>query len=254
MDDTHNSHSQAGNGEMLQDLIGGNPEDLGDVDTFNVIDRLVPVAGLKVLDVGCGGGDLTRQLAARGAEAVGIEPDPVQAAKNRDAEPMPGLAFMEAPGQNLPIADGSVDGVIFAYSLHHVPEAQMEAALAEALRVLKPETGFLLAIDPLPGGSLDDLYGVFLDETGLWKRAYDALKRNAAPHFTEACEFRFREEIAYQSYAAFVDEMIGTSYQNFRREQVDTPQVKALFEAGKREDAYVFIQHARVNLFHGPVG
>ena len=30
-------------------------EDLGEADEMDVIDRLVPVAGLNVLDVGCGG-------------------------------------------------------------------------------------------------------------------------------------------------------------------------------------------------------
>ncbi len=104
----------------MRDLVS-DAEDLGEVDYMDVIDRLVPVAGLNVVDVGCGGGRLTRQLAERGAKVLGVEPDPIQAEKNRAAAAMPGLSFVEAPGQALPIDDGLLDGVFFSYSLHHVP-------------------------------------------------------------------------------------------------------------------------------------
>ena len=38
-----------------------------------LLDLLGPVAGLRVLDIACGHGRLTRELARRGAEAVGID-------------------------------------------------------------------------------------------------------------------------------------------------------------------------------------
>ena len=39
----------------------------------NWIDRLAPVAGKKIVDVGCGGGILSEALAQRGAEVTGID-------------------------------------------------------------------------------------------------------------------------------------------------------------------------------------
>jgi len=36
--------------------LTNNAEDLGEADEMEVIDRLVPVAGLRVLDIGCGNG------------------------------------------------------------------------------------------------------------------------------------------------------------------------------------------------------
>ncbi len=92
----------------MRDLVS-DAEDLGEVDEMDVIDRLVPVAGLNVVDVGCGDGRLTRQLAERGAKVLGVEPDPIQAETNRAAEAMPGLSFVEAAGQALPIDDGLLE-------------------------------------------------------------------------------------------------------------------------------------------------
>jgi len=236
----------------MSDLVG-DAEDLGEADEMDVIDRLVPVAGLNIVDVGCGSGRITRQLAARGAVALGVEPDPVQAEKNRAAEPVSGLTFLEAPGQALPVDSDSVDGVFFSYSLHHVPREHMDAALAEAVRVLKPQTGFLYVLEPMVAGDMEAVYQPFHDETEVRTLAYDALKRSAAPRFAEAREFRYRERVRYDSFATFVDEVAGTTYSDFPRERVDTPEVKALFEAGRTDDGYVFTQHIRVNLYRGPL-
>ncbi len=237
--------------DAVNDLVG-NAEDLGRADEIDVIDRLVSLAGLKVVDVGCAGGRVTRQLVERGAEALGVEPDAIQAAKNRAAEAVPGLTFMEAPGQALPVDDGSVDGVFFSFSLHHVPREHMDAALAEAARVVKPETGFLYVLEPMVVGTMEDVYRPFHDERGVRTLAYEALARAAAPRFDEARELRYHEPVRYDNFATFVDGLTGTTYADFPRDKVDTPEVQAVFEAGKTDDGYVFTQHSRVNLYRGP--
>lgn len=236
---------------MVHELIS-DAKDLGNSDEMSVIERLAPVAGLKVVDVGCGNGRIARWLAERGAETLGVEPDPIQAEKNRAASPVPGLSFVEAPGQALPIDDCSIDGVFFSYSLHHVPEEHMDGALAEAARVLKPETGFLFVLEPMLEGRLEAVYRAYRDETEARVLAYEALGRSATPRFAEAREFRFREDVRYDDFASYVEEVVGISYENFPRENVDVPEVKALFEAGRSGDGYVFTQHNRVNLYLGP--
>ena len=238
--------------DLKDDLIG-DAEDLGEADEMDVIDRLAPVSGLTVIDVGCGGGRITRQLAERGANALGVEPDPIQAEKNRAAEAVPGLSFVEAPGQALPIDDNSVDGVFFSYSLHHVPREHMDAALAEAARVLKPQTGFLYAMEPMLAGDMEAVYRSFHDESNERALAYEALKRTAAPRFAEAHEYRYSEPVPYDSFATFVDGVAGTTYEDFPRERVDTPEVRAAFEVGRTDDGYVFTQHIRINLYRGPL-
>lgn len=233
--------------------LTNNAEDLGVADEMEVIDRLVPVAGLKVVDIGCGNGRIARQLAARGAITIGVEPDPIQAEKNRVAEPVAGLTFIEAPGQALPIDDNTIDGVFFSFSFHHIPGEHMDAAIAEAVRVLKPGTGFLYVLEPMLTGSMEDVYRPFHDETQVRTEAYAALGRSAQPCFAEARELLYGETVGYDNFATFVNEKTGSTYNNFARDQVDTPRVRALFELGQVEDGYAFTQYSRVNLYRRPL-
>jgi ubiquinone/menaquinone biosynthesis C-methylase UbiE len=79
---------------------------------------------------------------------VGVEPDPIQASRKREADVPPGLFLLEGRAKNLPVEDGSVDGIFFFRSLHHVPIENMAAALREAARAVKPNVGFLYVIEP----------------------------------------------------------------------------------------------------------
>jgi len=233
--------------------LTNNAEDLGEADEMELIDRLVPVAGLRVLDIGCGNGRIARQLAARGATTIGVEPDPIQAEKNRSVKPVAGLTFIEAPGQDLPIDDNTIDGVFFSFSFHHIPGEHMDAAIAEAVRVLKPGTGFLYVLEPLLTGSMEDVYRPFHDESDVRTLAYAALGRSATGRFAEARELRYGETVRYKDFTSFVDEKTGSTYNDFTRDRVDTPVVRALFERGRVADGYVFTQYSRVNLYRKPL-
>ena len=235
----------------VQDLTH-NAKELGFAEAIDIIEQLRPVTGLDLVDVGCGRGDLTRQLAGRGARVVGAEPDPVQAVRNRTSVPIPGVCFVEAPGQDLPIDDCSVDGVILRFSLNHVPADLMDLALLEAVRVLRPGNGFLLVMEPLLTGSLEALYKPFHDETKMRILACKALKRTAEPRFENAREYRFEETVAYADFTAFVDEVTGSTYSGIVREDVETPEIRTLFERGKSAEGFVFTQHVRVNLYSAP--
>ncbi len=164
---------------------------LGERADAAAVAALTPLAGLTVVDVGCGAGQTSRELAALGASVIAIEPDPIQAAKNREAEPVQGVAFVEAHAEDLPVASGSADGVFFFRSLHHVPVEAMEAALAEAARVLKPESGFLCVIEPGMEGTHFPLIRPFHDETRVRKAAQAALERSARLLFREIERFRY---------------------------------------------------------------
>ena len=91
-----------------------------------------------------------------------------------------------------------------------------------------------------------------VDETEVRTLAYGALGRTAAPRFAEARELRYREPVRYDSFASFVEGIVGVTYCGFPRERVDTAEVRALFEAGRSDDGYVFTQHVRVNLYRTP--
>lgn len=239
--------------EAIDDLVSDRCVDLGLSSLMPAIGKLVPVKGLTLADVGCGGGALALELAARGATVTGVEPDPIQAQKNRDAAPVPGLTFVEAGAERLPFADRSLDGVFFRYSLHHVPGELMATALREAARVLKARTGYLYVVEPLLSGSMQAVYKPFHDETQVRTRAYAALKA-AASLFAEMREYRYGEEVRHDSFEAFRDRALGQTYNQLDRERLDNPKVRALFERGRVKDGYLFDRYNRINLFTGPLG
>jgi SAM-dependent methyltransferase len=69
------------------------------------------VAGLDVVELGCGTAYFSAQLAYRGARPVGVDPTPVQLATARRMMDRSGLTFplVEAPAERVPLADASFD-------------------------------------------------------------------------------------------------------------------------------------------------
>ena len=103
---------------------------------------LPPVNGLTGLDIGCGEGANTRQVARLGARMTAIDVSPTfvrHAQAEEDREPL-GIAYQVADGTALPFADGSFDFTTAFMSLMDMPD--QGRALAEAARVLRPG-GFL---------------------------------------------------------------------------------------------------------------
>lgn len=94
-------------------------------------DALGDLEGLRALDVGAGTGIATRQLLARGAHVVAV--DPGREVLARAVEHTPGLAAVVADGVHLPVADGAVDLVCFAQSWHWLDEARRVGEVRRAL-------------------------------------------------------------------------------------------------------------------------
>jgi ubiquinone/menaquinone biosynthesis C-methylase UbiE len=114
--------------------------------------QLVELADLRaeqrVLEIGCGTGNLTVLAKRRqpDAEVVGLDPDPRALARATGKAAGLGIRFDRGYSQALPYPDGSFDRVLSALMLHHLEgEARIRTA-REALRVLRPG-GALYLVD-----------------------------------------------------------------------------------------------------------
>lgn len=105
-----------------------------------VLDRLVPMIEpeMRILDVGCGGGQFALRLAERfpEVEIVGVDLSPGQVARaRRRARGLPRLSFREGSALDLPFAAAEFDLVYSLGSLKHW--LNPEHGLRECARVAK---------------------------------------------------------------------------------------------------------------------
>jgi SAM-dependent methyltransferase len=112
------------------------------LNTPAFLSMLPPIAGLCGLDIGCGEGSNTRELARRGADisAIDIAPTFIRHARDAEAAEPLGIAYLVADGAELPFAAASFDFATAFMSMMDMPDQQR--VLCEARRVLKPG-GFL---------------------------------------------------------------------------------------------------------------
>jgi ubiquinone/menaquinone biosynthesis C-methylase UbiE len=103
-----------------------------------IFDLMGELAGKKFLDVGCGDGALVCAVAASGAAATGVDPDPAMLAASRLRVGQAGLeaTFVEGQVERLPFPDSSFDVVASVTVLCFVGDAA--GALREMARVLRP--------------------------------------------------------------------------------------------------------------------
>jgi SAM-dependent methyltransferase len=157
--------------DRIGDELAGKPADRDLLDRF-----AAEVAGRgPVWDVGCGAaGHVTRYLADRGADVTGADLSPGVVAEARRRQP--GLEFRVADLRELPVADGSLAGIVALWSVIHLPRPQIPAALAEFRRALAPGGSLIIAMhgrviaEPAvtrPGGSNLDEASPGADGQGL---------------------------------------------------------------------------------------
>jgi ubiquinone/menaquinone biosynthesis C-methylase UbiE len=104
-----------------------------------ILDFILPSAGaLDALDIGCGTGFLSLEVASRGHRVVGIDfaPSMIAEARKKAAERHLAIRFEEANAEQLPFATASFDIAVSRHLLWTLPHPQQ--AIAEWVRVLRP--------------------------------------------------------------------------------------------------------------------
>ena len=138
-----------------------------------LLSRLRPIASGRILDLACGAGYPTIELADRlgpGVQVIGVDAsEPALQAAREYAGDRPALSFEVADVAALPYADGSFQAVTCNLGLHLFPDPA--AALGECWRVLQPGGQAVFTV-PL-AGTLDVFYQPYdavIGERGLADR------------------------------------------------------------------------------------
>ena len=97
--------------------------------------------GMRVLDVGCGRGEILRHVHRLGARAFGLDYASVAVQMSRDlanSESGEAIGVYQSNAQALPLLDASFDRALLLDIVEHLYPQELDRALAEVYRVLKP--------------------------------------------------------------------------------------------------------------------
>jgi len=95
-------------------------------------------AGLRVLDIGCGGGFLAEEFAALGCRVTGVDPSPasINAARAHGAGRGLLIDYRVGVGEELPVPDAAFGVACCCDVLEHVSD--VDRVISETARVLEP--------------------------------------------------------------------------------------------------------------------
>ncbi len=123
------------------------PDDYDGPPTPDLLRLVGDVSGLRVLDVACGNGRITRELARRGATVVGVDLSTAlldKAHAREQAEPL-GITYVHCDASSPDaLAGESFDGVVCNFGLSDIDD--LGGAISTIARVLKRGGFFVFSI------------------------------------------------------------------------------------------------------------
>ncbi len=150
------------------------------------------LTGLKILEIGCGSGEMTRTFATEAAYITAVDSDHQKLEQAQAAIPFPNVTFRHTDEEKLIASDGPYDMAIYTLSLHHIAADNMHQHLLSVAAKLKPGAP-ILVIEPGESGSFMAIKKEFGagsgDESELCRAALAALE--TLPGFTLNLRYTF---------------------------------------------------------------
>ena len=223
-------------------------------DEVIFLQSLVPLEGAHLAELGCGNAAFARALLARAgvAKVDAFEVDRVQHAKNLASGADARLAFRLGGAQAIDLPDASVDGVAMMKSLHHVPIEDLDRALDEIRRILKPG-GWLYVSEPVYAGEFNEIVKLFHDEGVVRAAAQAALKRaGKAGVLAPELDREFMAPLAFRDFDDFAAKVIGATHTEHSLDASLLDEVRRKFEPYVTPEGAKFTRPMRVALMRRP--
>jgi ubiquinone/menaquinone biosynthesis C-methylase UbiE len=236
-------------------MVIDNPKAYETATEVEMMERLLPLEGAKVIELGCGAAWITRQLAQRypNSRFCATEVDRQQHEKNLQLTIPGNLTFQFGGAQEIDAADGSVDIVWMLKSLHHVPESLLSAAMEEIVRVLRP-AGLAYFSEPVYSGPFNDLMRLVHDEKLVRERAFKTLYdlvESGAMHLKG--EYFFNVLGCYESWQQFEDRFLNITHTKLSIDQARYAEIRQRFLSHMGPKGAEFLKPHRVDLLQKPL-
>lgn len=221
---------------------------------MEIIAEHLPIRGARLLELGCGDAWMTRQIAEslRPGEIIATEVDQVQHQKNLQKRDLPGVRFLYAGAEDIPLEDASVDLVLMLKSLHHVPLDSLDLALSEITRVLKPG-GIAYISEPVYQGAFNDIMKLFHDEQKVRQAAFDAVCRAVEEGRLELVrQIFFHAPGHFQDFAEFEQRMLQVTHTQHQIDASLHARIKQTFEQHMTDKGADFLKPMRIDLLRKP--
>lgn len=149
---------------------------------LNSIEKVVSLFGKSVLEIGCGDGSRSVEIAKRCAYLTAMEPNTELLGSAKANNSSQNITYVNGKAERLGFPDQKFDAVLFTLSLHHVPMEEMPKAIDEAIRVTR-KGGNIIFLEPAEEGTFFDAEIAFDacdgDEREEKRIAYNALKSHS---------------------------------------------------------------------------
>jgi len=211
---------------------------------------LLRLDSADILELGCGTAELTRQIASSGVDCrvTAMEVDKIQHAKNLQVTDLPNVRFVSGAAEDIPVEDDSFDIVLMFKSLHHVPQDQVNVAMNEIRRVLKPG-GLAYISEPIFAGDFNEILRLFHDEEKVRKAAFEAVKGAVeGGSFTLVDEVFFLSRVHFMGFAEFEEQVIAASHSQHHLSEAIYELVRQRFNMVMTANGAHFLMPMRVDL------
>lgn len=223
-------------------------------DERDIYEQLLPLQGANILELGCGKADKTRAISQGGKvnSITALEVDEIQHAANLRNSDLANVTFRLGGAEAIPADDESFDIVLMFKSLHHVPVDQMDKAMAEISRVLRPG-GLAYISEPVFAGEFNEILRLFHDEKAVREAAFSAVERAvAAGRFELADERFFSTPGHYDTFEQFEDRILNVTHSDHRLSPDLYQRVREQFMRHMTPQGADFLNPLRVDLLRKP--